>query len=163
MRMNRKALYLMSILAVIFVSLMISISYADDIETQGLRLDLSECIRWALKNNPETKEAAYSVEASKGRLDEAKAGMLPRVELRNLTGVVPGARGNAFFSEDRITDTDDLGIFNKLELQIVQPIYTFGKITGFKRAAAKGFEAEVQRGMRKGMKLSLWSNSCTII
>ncbi len=148
-RTMRKGLFLMGILAVISVPLMYSVLYADEIETRRLRLDLSECIKLALTNNPETKEAFYSVEASRGRLDEAKTGMLPKMEITNLTGLIPAAHGDALFSDDRITDTDDLGIFNKLELQIVQPIYTFGKITGFRKAAAKGLEVEIAKSDKK--------------
>ncbi|MBI5183540.1 MAG: hypothetical protein HY999_04185, partial [Nitrospinae bacterium] len=50
--MNRKYLSFISILVVISVLLIHAVLYADRIETQSLRLDLSECISLALANNP---------------------------------------------------------------------------------------------------------------
>jgi outer membrane protein len=43
------------------------------------------------------------------------------------TGLVPGARGSIFFSPDKQTDLNELGPFYKIDLTLIQPLFTFGR------------------------------------
>ena len=91
----------------------------------------------------------WDVEIAHIRLEEANRGGYPDAEYTQLFGLVNRARGGLIdskrgkgdflFSPDEETDfLDGLGPFTKLNLEIKLPIYTFGKISAGKRAAAKG-------------------------
>ena len=109
------------------------------------RLDLSGCISLALKQSPRLKPSAHDIALAKARLKEARSGRKPRLEVTNVTGAVPEARGDVTASPDKITDTDNLGAFNRLEINLIQPLYTFGKIGSYIDAALHGLEAERAR------------------
>jgi outer membrane protein TolC len=106
------------------------------------RPDLPECIAMALSQSPRVKASLHDVALAEARLDEARSGRQPRVEALSFSGAVPEARGNAVYSPDRVTDPDDLGPFTRLDIDLVQPVYTFGKIRSYIDAALHGLEAE---------------------
>ena len=61
--------------------------------------------------------------------------MVPKLDLSMKTGLVPEARGDIFGSPDKQSDLDGWGPFYKVELKVVQPLFTFGKISTAARAA----------------------------
>ena len=56
-------------------------------------LTLEESIRRAVKNNPEIKETQIQVKISQAKLDEVKGNQFPQLELINILGPSPGAKG----------------------------------------------------------------------
>lgn len=107
--------------------------------------DLSDCIKKALKDNPELRESQLGIKIAKSRMKLADAASKPRLDLLTYTGVVPRARGDAVFSpdsENSIEPYRHLNMFIAGEVLAIQPLYTFGKITSAKRAAHYGVEAE---------------------
>ncbi|RMF88161.1 MAG: TolC family protein [Nitrospinota bacterium] len=115
-----------------------------------VRLTLSESIRMALDRSPEIRGAQQKVEAAEAQVAEAKSGFYPRTNFTNIFGLVPRARGDVFFSPDAgdIVIFSGLGPFSKGDLEIVQPLYTFGKLTNSLLAAEKGVISE-QAGEEK--------------
>jgi outer membrane protein TolC len=116
---------------------------------EDLQLDLPGCISLALKQGPRLKVSNHEVALARAKLDEARSGRKPRLEVMNFAGVVPEARGNAVSSNDRITDTDGLGPFNRLEMNLIQPLYTFGKLSAYVDSALHGLEAERAKRRQK--------------
>ncbi|MDP6116347.1 MAG: TolC family protein [Planctomycetota bacterium] len=112
------------------------------VAAEEILLDLSGCLSLALKQSPRLKISNHEVALAQAKLDEARSGRKPRLEIMNFAGAVTEARGNAVASSDRITDTDDLGPFNRLEMNLIQPIYTFGKLTSYVDSALHGLDAE---------------------
>ena len=116
---------------------------------------LDECIARALNNAPELGEVQADIALSTAKLAEAKGYRLPQIDFLGLTGPVPQARGNQVESPDSITDGDGYTWFERGDLTLVQPIYTFGKISNSMSAAKHGIEVEKARRVQKRNEIEL--------
>jgi outer membrane protein TolC len=123
--------------------------WADPVSAADQRLNLKECLQKALAHAPELGEAQADIELVGAKLDEAKGYRLPQVDFLGLTGPVPRARGNQVSSPDSINSTDHFGWFERGDVTLVQPIYTFGKISHSMAAAKHGIEVEKARKEQK--------------
>jgi outer membrane protein len=113
-------------------------------------LSLGELIEMALQTSPEMKMAEQDILAATSEYKEAKAGLLPQIDLVGTTGPVsdaqfptvvvnPKTNTGVLVSHDQ---TWNIGIFGRLDFLLTQPIYTFGKIENRRDAAALGVEAQ---------------------
>jgi len=131
-----------------------SVGLGDMAMAQGKQeLGLDQLIQMALETAPELQEAEQNVIAAKSDLAQAKASQWAQMEVAALLGpaqnaktpvvvVNPNPKGGVLrgLIEDR--DETAVGIFGALELAIVQPLFTFGKISHRQDAAASGVDAE---------------------
>lgn len=99
------------------------------------RWTLVQCLERALETNPDVDTALAEVQIAASRLAQAKAGRLPQLTITSLSGIVNGTDGEGF---DARTDNGDLGPFFKGELEIIQPLYTFGRLRHEIQAATQG-------------------------
>ncbi len=110
-------------------------------------LNLEQCEALALKNNPLVKVADLNLERSLARQTQAaNAGILPRMELRNIWTSIPRARAiftdtGVLTSPDTSTSFSDLRLLTEVEWSWIQPLFTFGKFSNLKKAASFGVEA----------------------
>jgi outer membrane protein TolC len=107
---------------------------------------LEAAIATARARNPAARAAES--DALTARLNVRKAfaqGYLPRLELSVFSGLVPEARGDIFTSPDEQTDLDGLGIFSRLNLDVTQPLMTFGRAGAAVTAAREAAGAEESR------------------
>jgi len=110
-------------------------------------IDLAEAERLALRAAPTLGAAEADVdlaEAQRGRAKSAR--FLPEFNLRNVWGPIPQQRGvfNEFgvlTSPDTLLGVSDISWFTQVELDIVQPLLTFGKIGSRIDAAEHGVSA----------------------
>ena len=109
---------------------------------EKLVLGLGDCIGRALATAPELREADADIELMSAKMDEAKAHRYPQVDLLGLSGPVPQARGNQVYSPDSISQHDRWTWFAKGDATLVQPLYTFGKISENMKAAGHGIEVD---------------------
>jgi len=128
---------------VVFIS---SVCFAED----RIVLDLKGCIERVVRFHPELGEFKQDVEIYKAKLTEAQAAVFPQIELMALGGPSPKAEKEAISPEIRtdVKSTTINGIFGMLTMQVLQPIYTFGKLSGYKTAAEGGIkvsEAELEK------------------
>lgn len=110
------------------------------------KINLPELLARAEKNaalQKEFKALDQKVAAKKSEVTVNK--WLPQLEFKAYSGVIPDASINPndvndFSSSDFESDFDlgNLGPFVRLELDAMQPIYTFGKITAFEDMAKTG-------------------------
>ncbi|MGF1670990.1 MAG: TolC family protein [Balneolaceae bacterium] len=137
-----------------------------------LKIDLSQFIEMGLQNSGQLKFERRAVDFAENRIDEAKANrFLPSFDLRTLHGLVPGVKSdsilpsgrplprNALFLDPNLeNDFNDLGIFTRVDVNAVQPIYTWGAIKNAVSAARSGaIAAEHQLNSKKsGMELQLF-------
>jgi outer membrane protein len=105
----------------------------------GQRLTLEQCLERALTYSPDVNEAQTEISIAESQLAQAKAGRLPQASFTSINGIVNGAKGNAVTGR---TDNSDLGPFSRGELEIVQPLYTFGRLSSEILAASRGVEAK---------------------
>jgi len=76
-------------------------------------------------------------------VEEVKSqSLLPEFKLSGETGLVPEARGDIFDSPDKQTDLDGWGPFYKLNVQLVQPLLTFGRKSSALAAAYRGTDLQ---------------------
>jgi outer membrane protein TolC len=124
-------------------------------------LTLDDCIQMALDAAPELREAEQDVLAAQADLSQAKAGQWAQMEVIGLAGPVNDAdqplvtvRQNAngrFRGRLREQDEESIGVFGRLELVLVQPLYTFGKISKRQDAAARGLEVQrIEKEKKRG-------------
>lgn len=100
-----------------------------------ISLNLDECIQMALKENQRIQASHYRYLSQQTEFEETKSKIFPKIELTDLFGVVPEARGDATFSPNSDTDYTNLGPFNQLKISFQQPIYSFGRFTQLFKAA----------------------------
>jgi len=112
-----------------------------------LRLTLAEAERRALQHNPRLAEPQASLEFARAKRTAAShARFLPTFTLRNVWGTIPRARGvftptGVLTSPDTMTGLSDLGVFTQVDVDILQPLLTFGKLSNLTAAADFGVEA----------------------
>lgn len=113
-------------------------------------LDLRGCIERVVKFHPEIGEYKKDIEIYRAKLEQAKGAVFPQIELMALGGPSPEARREAISPEIKtdVKATTINGIFGMITMEVLQPIYTFGKISGYKKAAEGGIkvsEAEFEK------------------
>ncbi len=131
---------------------------------EKIKVGLKDAIRMALTVSPEVREQQQGVEAARGKLDQAHAGYYPQIELLGVFGPSQRAHADndclpapgpgtltfgksctAIRTADKKTSSPVTGVFGLTSVQLVQPLYTFGKLTGYKEAATKGVTVELAR------------------
>ena len=122
---------------------------AESLEVELEALDLDQFIERAIEAAPELDVARWAVASQEADLQNAKASsFLPEFTATNTFGFARRARGNVLESPDTV-DTRAFGPFNRVEIQLVQPLFTWGKITAGIEAAthAVGVKIAEQDGM----------------
>ncbi|MBI4848861.1 MAG: TolC family protein [Nitrospirae bacterium] len=122
---------------------------------EGRVYSLDECISAALRFSPQIKGQQHEVEIAKTRLEEADGYQFPQIEIMTLFGPSPKARGNQINSDYRNDGIEGLGVFGSADIKVVQPIYTFGKITEAKNAASHGIMVEASKVKQKATDVAL--------
>ncbi|MBM4243173.1 MAG: TolC family protein [Deltaproteobacteria bacterium] len=107
------------------------------------KLGLDEFVQRALQAAPELEVARWDVAARQAKLDEAKASRyLPQFEALNLIGLAPIYTGTVLAPETTV-DNRAFGPFTSVEVSLVQPLYTWGKLTAGVNAATHAVESEI--------------------
>lgn len=127
-----------AIIVCISIFIFITGGYAQDTEQKKPSYTLQECIKKAVEVSPEIGETRYEEEVYKSKKLQADSAAYPQIEVLALTGPSPQARGNQVYSPDTSTSLTLNGIFGSADVTLIQPIYTFGKISGYKEAASSG-------------------------
>ncbi len=101
------------------------------------RIDLRELLTIASRSYPEVPVAEAEVDAARGTESLARAmRRTPRLMLTSAFGMVPAARGTIFYSPDTARDLNDFGGFYRVRLDFQQPLFTFGALREWERAAS---------------------------
>lgn len=105
-------------------------------------LTLREAVGTVLAGHPAALAAAARAEAAAQNVRIAfAAGYLPRLSVGVYTGLVPEARGDIFSSPDLQTDLDGWGLFGRFNLDVTQPLATFGRAGAALAVAREGSAA----------------------
>lgn len=136
-------------LVILVLLAVVSDSLATEEPAAKAALKLDDCIRMALKAAPELGEADSDIALATTRLDEAKSYRFLQLELTTMVGPAPIAYKNSV-SPDIKTDEplfsfNALTWFTRADATVVQPLYTFGKISENIKAATHGIEVDRSR------------------
>ncbi|MBF0523971.1 MAG: TolC family protein [Deltaproteobacteria bacterium] len=116
---------------------------------------LTDCIHQALQVSPEVRELGLDREIAKSRLDQAKASRYPTIETVTLTGPTSQARGDQVNSTYQSNEIHGLTPFIMFDMKVVQPLYTFGKLSKTIEAAEHGITYEESRIIQKKTDVAL--------
>lgn len=127
-------------------------------ETQASKkvMTLDDCIRMALKAAPELGEAQSDIELASSKLDEASSYRFPQLEVTALAGPAPTADRSDIYPDvqtDRGFGFNKLTWFTSTDATIIQPLYTFGKISENMKAATHGIEVDRSRKQQRANEI----------
>lgn len=127
---------------------------ADDSAKTKLLLGLDDCVRIALKAAPELGEAQADIEQTAGKLEEAKSYRYPQIEVMALFGPAPPARKEDLAATDKTFKLNELTWFSSANATLIQPLYTFGKISENMKAATHGIAVERSRKEQRANEIA---------
>lgn len=131
---------------------------AENAAGNRLVLGVDDCIRIALKSAPELGEAQADIELTSSKLEEAKSYRYPLLEVTALFGPAPQARRQDI-SPVINTDTpfrfSELTWFTSTDATLIQPLFTFGKISENMKAATHGIEVDRSRKEQRANEVAL--------
>ncbi len=107
-------------------------------------LTLAEVMSMALAQGRAT-EARAKVLAANARLQEARGAAFPKASVMSFVGPSPSIQcldANCTRTNNTNVNLDLDGVFGGIQLSVVQPLYTFGKIDRAKRAARSAKAAQ---------------------
>lgn len=119
-------------------------------------MSLDDCIRLALKVAPELGEAQSDITLATSKLDEAKSYRYPQLQLTTLVGPAPIAYRSDISPDvktDRPFSFNALTWFTSTDASIIQPLYTFGKISENMKAATHGIEVDRSRKQQRANEI----------
>ncbi|MEI6306873.1 MAG: TolC family protein, partial [Deltaproteobacteria bacterium] len=115
-------------------------------------------MRIALGAAPELGDAQADVDQTTSRLDEAKSYRYPQIEVQTLFGPAPPAHRQDVFptvTTDKTFKFTELTWFTSADATIIQPLYTFGKISENMKAATHGIEVDRSRKDQRANEVAL--------
>jgi outer membrane protein len=126
-------------------------------EGQKTVLTLDDAIKMALRENAEIKGAEFEAEVMKGKKEQADAARFVQVELTAYGSLSPRARlkEGLVESSTNINKPSYDGVFGRADVQLIQPLYTFGKISAYREAAEHGIKVYEAGARLKATEVAL--------
>ena len=135
----RRAIWVAVGLAIMVVALTPRMASA---QTPKAVYTLKDLIQRAVATSPEIRQFQRGAEVAMAKRDQADAARYPQIELTAVVGPSPRARGTVVDSPDRRDSPTINNVFEIVEMTLVQPLYTFGKISSFREAADAGVRVD---------------------
>ncbi len=107
---------------------------------QKVIVDLPGAIARAVSASPEVGEARYDADVYRAKKIQADTAIYPKVEFLAIAAPSPEAHEEDYTRTDEKAGPID-GIFGSADLRVIQPLYTFGKISSYQEAAARALRA----------------------
>lgn len=107
---------------------------------------LDEVVKKSVELSPMVTSSEFTLEQAEALYEKAKrSAILPKIDLNVFGGMVPDSPDNSGpdfnFPDTGQFEIRSWGPFFRLQLEALQPIYTFGKIKNLQDAAKSGVEA----------------------
>ena len=130
-----------------------------------LRVDVMTAIRLALEVSPEVDAVAADLDYARARTSLARASRFAtEFNLQTAHAVAPGLRIPAdnthptdelYLNPDVRNDWENISLLNRFEIELIQPIYTWGQLSGSIRAARYGVNVEEAAVHEKEIEVAL--------
>ncbi len=120
-------------------------------------LSLEQVIRMALAKSPELAGTKSEIGVARSELEQVDAAYYPQLESITMVGPVKDANRPVVIN-GRITDPSpdmSIGVFGSTDFAMTQPLYTFGKLSNRRDAAAKGLVARELKQAQKENEIAL--------
>ena len=122
---------------------------------ETLFVDLGSAVRRAIHLSPEVMAVASKRDFATARWDLARSSrFLPEFKVNTAHSLAPGLKGIGdtptdllYLDPDVRNDWDQLSMFNRVEAEAIQPVYTWGQLSGSIQAAMQGVSVESE-GLR---------------
>jgi outer membrane protein TolC len=129
---------------------------AENLPENRLVLNVDDCVRIALKSAPELGEAQSDIDLTTSKLDEARSYRYPQIEITSLFGPAPQAHREDLTATDKSYNRlNQLTWFTSADATIIQPLFTFGKISENMKAATHGIEVDRSRKEQRANEIAL--------
>ncbi len=102
-------------------------------------VSLEDILKATIQNNGMIQESNADVDVARAQLEQAKAALYPKASAMVLAAPIFEETGNALSSQ---SNWSKWGPFVTGGVQIVQPLYTFGMISSYRKAAEGQIEAK---------------------
>jgi len=109
-------------------------------------MSLDQILKSTVSSNGQIQESLQEVEAARAQLSQAHAAMWPKASALVIAAPIFEETGNAVSST---SNWNKWGPYVTSGIQIVQPLYTFGQISGYKLAAEKQIVAKSELASAK--------------
>ncbi len=145
--------------ALIFLNLFVclALSAQETVDEQGdeqqvkkIKVTLSYALKRTLNDNGEMIGERKGLDLAEGRVDQARAALFPKTDIVIMGAPIFQHTGNAIQSQ---SNWSKWGLFSTVQGTIIQPIYTFGIVDEYKKAAKYGYEVESSRIKNKEEEL----------
>ncbi len=110
-----------------------------------LVLSLSDATARAVAASAEIRQMQEGVAAAEAKKDQADAGRFPQLSFTAVLGPSARARGDVVSSPDSTRKPVVNNVFTREDVHLIQPLYTFGKLTNLREAASQGIQVERAR------------------
>ncbi len=110
-----------------------------------LVLSLSDATARAVAASAEIRQVQEGVAAAEAKKDQADAGRFPQLSFTAVLGPSARARGDVVSSPDSTRKPVVNNVFTREDVHLVQPLYTFGKLSNLREAASQGVQVERAR------------------
>ncbi|HOE16158.1 MAG TPA: TolC family protein [Syntrophorhabdaceae bacterium] len=124
---------------------------------ERLVLGLPKLIDMAIEKSPEIAGTQSEIAGAKSELAQADAAYYPQLDTTFFAGPVENTKRPAI-AGTRIIDPSQgtsIGAFGRADMTLTQPIYTFGKISNRREAAARGVAVREARLLQKRSEIVL--------
>jgi len=119
------------------------------------RLSLREVVQRAIAESHLVKAGGFEVARAGEGVRKADAlRILPEVTFNAEGGLVTEARGTVVSSPDSSGALNDLGPFYRVELKLVQPLWTFGRLDATSTLAREGLATQKARSALTGQNVA---------
>ena len=124
---------------------------------ERLVLSLPQVISMAIEKSPEIAETKSEIAGARSELDQAEAAYYPQFDTIALAGPVNNTRKPEVHGTRIVDPSPDfaVGVFGRIDMTLTQPLYTFGKISNRREAAARGVAAREAKLPRKKNEITL--------
>ncbi len=155
----KRILFLLSIL---LISANLS-AFAQD----TVRVSLDEFIQRGIENSGQIDFERQKVNLAENRISQARAKKyLPTFELNSQHGVIPGVKSNRgdldpneyYLDPELENDWEDIGLFTRVEVSAVQPIFAWGGLNNLVNAAEAAATAAKEQfeSQKAGIEIRLF-------
>lgn len=105
---------------------------------RGAKLTLEDVLRNTLERSGEIQEVEHDLDIARAQLERARAAAWPQGDFVLIGAPIWEETGDALRS---VSNFDKWGPFVQTQGQVIQPLFTFGQISNYKKAARKQIEA----------------------